>query len=213
MTAEQAHPPSRVDRRKERTRNALLGAARQFLSEGRTSVSIQEITDAADVGFGSFYNHFESKEGLFAAAVDTTLQGYAVLLEELVAGYDDPAEVFAVSFRMTGRLQRQLPEMVRVLLHEGMSILTHDSGLAPRARRDIVAAQAAGRFDVSDADLALMAAGGALLGLLQLLEENPDLDAGESSDAMTRQILRMFGLSTAEADELVSRALPPQPAL
>jgi AcrR family transcriptional regulator len=213
MTADAADAPTRVDRRKERTRNALLGAARQFLSEGRTSVSIQEITDAADVGFGSFYNHFESKEVLFAAAVDTTLQGYALLLDELVSGYDDPAEVFSVSFRMTGRLQRQLPEMVRVLLHEGMTILTHDSGLAPRARRDIAAAQAAGRFDVPDPELALMAAGGALLGLLQLLEENPDLDAGERSDAMTRQILRMFGLSPEEAQELVSRALPPQPAL
>ncbi|WP_336275766.1 hypothetical protein [Nocardioides sp. B-3] len=58
-----------------------------------------------------------------------------------------------------------------------------------------------------------MAAGGALLGLLQLLEENPDSDAGERSDAMTQQILRMFGLSATEAAELVARELPPQPAL
>jgi AcrR family transcriptional regulator len=208
-----AEVPTRVDRRKERTRNALLGAARQFLAEGRTSVSIQEITDAADVGFGSFYNHFESKDALFEAAVDSTLQAYAVLRDALVAGYDDPAEVFAVSFRMTGRLQRQVPEMVRVLLHEGMRILTHDEGLAPRARRDIEAARAAGRFDVPDVELALMAAGGALLGLLQLLEENPELDAGEHSDAMTIQVLRMFGMSPAEAAELVARDLPPQPDL
>jgi AcrR family transcriptional regulator len=206
-----ADVPTRVDRRKERTRNALLGAARLFLSEGRTSVSIQEITDAADVGFGSFYNHFESKEALFEAAVDSTLQAYAVLRDALVAGYDDPAEVFSVSFRMTGRLQRQVPELVRVLLHEGMRILTHDEGLAPRARHDIAAAAEAGRFDVPDPQLALMAAGGALLGLLQLLEENPDLDAGERSDAMTRQVLRMFGMSPAEAAELVARELPPQP--
>jgi AcrR family transcriptional regulator len=211
MTADAADVPSRVDRRKERTRNALLGAARTFLSEGRTNVSIQEITDAADVGFGSFYNHFETKEALFEAAVDSTLQAYAVLRDALVAGYDDPAEVFSVSFRMTGRLQRQLPEMVRVLLHEGMRILTHDEGLAPRARRDIETAREAGRFDVPDAELALMAAGGALLGLLQLLEANPDLDAGERSDAMTTLVLRMFGMSPEEAAELVSRELPPQP--
>ena len=125
--------------------------------------------------------------------------------DALVAGYDDPAEVFSVSFRMTGRLQRQVPEMVRVLLHEGMRILTHDEGLAPRAKRDIAAAMEAGRFDVPDPGLALMAVGGALLGLLQLLEENPDLDAGERSDAMTIQVLRMFGMSPAEAAELVAR--------
>lgn len=205
--------PTRVDRRKERTRSALLGAARQFLADGRTSVSIQQITDAADVGFGSFYNHFESKDALFEAAVDSTLHAYAVLRDELVAGYDDPAEVFSVSFRMTGRLQRQVPEIFRVLLHDGMRVLTRDEGLAPRAQDDIAAAAGAGRFDVPDPQLALMAAGGALLGLLQLLEENPDFDAGERSDAMTMQVLRMFGMSAAEAEELVSRDLPAQPNL
>ena len=151
--------PTRVDRRKQRTRAALLAAARQFLAEGRSSVSIQQITDAADVGFGSFYNHFESKEALFEAAVEEVLETYAALRDELVAGYDDPAEVFSVSFRMTGRLQRQLPEMVRVLLNEGTGILVRDSGLAPRARRDIQAAVDAGRFDIENAQLGLMAAG------------------------------------------------------
>ena len=92
-----------------------------------------------------------------------------------------------------------------------MRILTHDEGLAPRAQRDIAAAMEAGRFDAFDPELALMAAGGALLGLLQLLEENPDLDAGERSDAMTIQVLRMFGMSPAEAAELMARELPPQP--
>lgn len=210
MTAEPTSP-TRVDRRKERTRNALLGAARQFLSEGRTSVSIQEITDAADVGFGSFYNHFESKEALFEAAVDDVLKAYAVMRDELVAGYDDPAEIFAVSFRMTGRLQRQVPELVRVLLHEGMGVLTHDEGLAPRARRDITAAAEAGRFDVPNPELALMAAGGALLGLLQLLEHQPDADAVALSDEMTQQVLRMFGMTKRDAARLCARPLPPQP--
>ena len=31
---------------------------------------ILEITQAADVGMGSFYNHFETKEQLFDAAVE-----------------------------------------------------------------------------------------------------------------------------------------------
>jgi hypothetical protein len=81
--------------------------------------------------------------------------------------------VFAVSFRMTGRLQRQIPEMVRVVLNTGMSIMLRDEGLAPRARRDILAAQEGGRFEPMDPDMAVMAAGGALLGLLQLLDSTP----------------------------------------
>jgi len=205
--------PGRVDRRKERTRSALLGAARQLLSEGRTNVSIQEITDAADVGFGSFYNHFESKEVLFEAAVESTVEDWALLRDQIVAGFDDPAEVFAVSFRMAGRLQRQAPELARALINSGLGVLTHDHGLAPRARRDIEAATAAGRFDVEDPDVALMAAGGSLLGLLHWLDLHPHADAAALSDEMAERVLRMFGMPKREAAKLCTRPLPPQPEL
>ncbi|WP_280263898.1 TetR/AcrR family transcriptional regulator [Nocardia abscessus] len=212
MTAEPV-VRNRVDRRRERTRNALLGAARKFLSEGRSAVSIQEITDAADVGFGSFYNHFESKEQLFDEAVRSALQVYSEMRDSIVELYDDPAEIFAVSFRMTGRLQRQLPEMVRVLLNSGTSVLLRDEGLAPRARRDIMAAQESGRFEPMDPDMAIMAAGGALLGLLQLLDARPDADADELADEMTCHVLRMFGMNKRTAQKLTSTELPPQPQL
>ncbi|WP_040820924.1 TetR/AcrR family transcriptional regulator [Nocardia jiangxiensis] len=204
---------NRIDRRRERTRNALLGAARKFLSEGRSAVSIQEITDAADVGFGSFYNHFDSKDQLFDEAVRSILQIYSEMRDGIVALYEDPAEVFAVSFRMTGRLQRQIPEGVRVILHSGMPVLLRDEGLAPRARRDIIAAQEASRFEPMDPDIAIMAAGGALLGLLQLLDANPDADAGALTDEMTFRVLRMFGMNKRAAQKLVSTELPPQPQL
>lgn len=209
--AVEATSPGRVDRRKERTRNALVRAARQLLAEGRTHVSIQEITDAADVGFGSFYNHFDSKESLFTVAVESTVEDWALLRDQIVAGYEDPAEVFAVSFRMAGRLQRQAPELARALLNSGLGVLTHDQGLAPRARRDIVAATQAGRFDVEDPDIALMAAGGSLLGLLHWLDVHPGADAAALSDEMAARVLRMFGMTKRDAMRLCTRPLPPQP--
>ncbi len=62
---------SRYTRRRQQTRDALLGAARALIAEGRASeASIQEITDRADVGFGSFYNHFDTKAELFAVAAE-----------------------------------------------------------------------------------------------------------------------------------------------
>ena len=60
---------SRLDRRKARTRQALIDAAVRLIAEGRGDrASIQEITEEADIGFGSFYNHFDSKEQLFQTA-------------------------------------------------------------------------------------------------------------------------------------------------
>ena len=61
---------SRLDRRKARTRQALIDAAVRLIAEGRGDrASIQEITEEADIGFGSFYNHFDSKEALAVVAL------------------------------------------------------------------------------------------------------------------------------------------------
>jgi len=52
------------------TRNALLKAAmREFLARGFSACSVQDITKAARVPKGSFYNHFKSKQSLAAEIV------------------------------------------------------------------------------------------------------------------------------------------------
>lgn len=74
MTTEApAQSARKPDPRRARTRAALIAAARRLLAEGRVAVSVQEITTEAGVGFGSFYNHFDSKEDLFSEAVANTL--------------------------------------------------------------------------------------------------------------------------------------------
>ena len=52
-------------------RDRLLEAGVQtFSKSGFNGCSVQDITDAASVPKGSFYNHFESKEALAAAALE-----------------------------------------------------------------------------------------------------------------------------------------------
>src|SRR4029079_17741307 len=172
---------NRLDRRKARTRAALIRAAQTLIAQGRTNVPDLEITQAADVGMRSFYNHFETKEQLFEAAIEAVMDGYGQLLEDLTAAIADPAEVFACSFRLTGRLYRTEPELSRVLLNNVLRLLSADSGLAPRARRDIAAAVEAGRFDVEDLDVAVTMTAGALLALGQLLHDQPGRDVEETT--------------------------------
>ena len=58
--APDAQREPRGERRKRETRSRLLEAALRLMAEkGMEGVAINEITEAADVGFGSFYNHFE----------------------------------------------------------------------------------------------------------------------------------------------------------
>ncbi len=199
---------NRLDRRKARTRAALIRAAQTLMAQGRTNVPILEITQAADVGLGSFYNHFETKEQLFEAAVEAVMDGYGQLLDDLTGDIEDPAEVFACSFRLTGRLYRREPELSQVLLNNVLRLLSADTGLAPRARRDIAAAKEAGRFDVEDLDVAVTMTAGALLALGQLLHDQPTRDVEQTTDGVTEDLLRMFGLPRRQAHRICSLPLP-----
>lgn len=56
-------PPSRHERRRLQTRQLLIQTTLQLvLEKGYDAVSIQDITDKADLGRGTFYIHFEDKE-------------------------------------------------------------------------------------------------------------------------------------------------------
>ena len=208
MTEAQPVADNRLERRKMRTRAALIRAAQTFIAAGKLNVPVLEITQAADVGMGSFYNHFDSKEELFQAAVNEVLDELGAILDKLTGEGEDPAETFARSFRLVGRLFRQRPEMSRVLLNTGLTLISADRGLAPRALRDIDAATRAGRFSVDDPVLALAVAGGALMGLGQLLHDQPERDDAEAADRVTRDVLIMFGLPADEAAEICRRPLP-----
>ncbi|QYL18616.1 TetR/AcrR family transcriptional regulator [Mycolicibacterium pallens] len=199
---------NRLERRKMQTRAALVRAAQGFIAAGNLNAPVLEITQAADVGMGSFYNHFESKEELFEAAVNDTLDQLGALLDKLSVDGEDPALTFARSFRIVGRLFRHLPETSRVLLNTGLTLMHSDRGLGPRALRDITVAAEAGRFTVADPELALSVAAGALMGLGQLLRTQPERDGAESSDHATRGVLVMLGLSAEEADEICAQPLP-----
>ncbi|WP_099042182.1 TetR/AcrR family transcriptional regulator [Mycobacterium neglectum] len=199
---------NRLERRKQRTRAALIKAAQSFIAAGKVNVPVLEITQAADVGMGSFYNHFESKEQLFEAAITEVLDTHGALLDELTSSIEDPAETFARSYRLTGRMFRRRPDESQILLANGMTLLASEKGLAPRALRDIREANRVGRFTIKDPELALAMAGGALLGLGNLLRNQPERDDAEAADAVTEDILRLFGLSADEAREICSRPLP-----
>jgi AcrR family transcriptional regulator len=200
--------PSRLDRRKARTRTALIRAAQSFIAAGKMNAPILEITQAADVGMGSFYNHFETKEQLFQAAVEDVLDQHGALLDQLTDGLVDPAEIFAQSFRLTGRLHRREPELSRVLLSNGLALISSDNGLGPRARRDLAAGARAGRFKIDDLDLALAVAAGSALALGQLLHEQPDRGDAAATDRVTEDLLRMFGLPAKESRRICRLPLP-----
>jgi AcrR family transcriptional regulator len=205
-----ARTANRLDRRKARTRQALIDAATRLIAGGRGErASIQEITEVADVGFGSFYNHFESKDQLFHTASGEVLERWGQMIDRACVNISDPAEVFAVSLRISGRLGWTHPGIASFLAGAGLDLPDMPQGLAPRALRDIKAGQAAGRFTIASTEVALAAVAGGLLGLLRLRQRHPGRVEQTAVDQLTEAMLRLLGIPAPEAARLAGLPLPP----
>jgi hypothetical protein len=116
--------------------------------------------------------------------------------------------VFATSLRISGRLAWTHPEIATFITGVGLDLLDAPRGLAPRALRDIRAGQSAGRFTITDAEIALSAAAGGLLGLLRLHERDPERVTETTVDELTEACLRLLGVPATQARRLSRLRLP-----
>ncbi|KVA06925.1 TetR family transcriptional regulator [Burkholderia latens] len=211
-------------RRKEATRMRLLQAAFALMAEkGRDNVAISEITETADVGFGSFYYHFDSKDGIFAALTQWVFDDFADGLERLASGLSDPAEVVSVCVRHTLMRARRERLWGRFLMREGVSARALDHGLGQRLRRDSERGIAARRFVVGDPFMSVLAMTGTILAAIAA--DAYAADAADSADAgaaaapsghdsrlperAAAVVLQTLGLTWAEARDVANRPLPP----
>jgi AcrR family transcriptional regulator len=201
-------PVDRSARRRARTHARLLEAARVlFARQGVEVTRINEITEQADVGFGSFYNHFDSKEAIVEAVLQETIAAQGAAVDAVTRDLDDPAEVMAVAHRYFVNLAASDPTWGWLLVRLEVS---HDialRALRPYASRDLKRGLDSGRFRVPDPELALAQFGGALLAVMRFV-----LD-GHATPSTARHhaegILRMLGVAPADAAEISGRPMPP----
>jgi AcrR family transcriptional regulator len=197
--------PGRHARRRERTRTQLVDAARKlFARQGIDNTRINEITD---VGFGSFYNHFESKEAIVDAVLAEAVAAQGEAIDAATAELDDPAEVVAAAHRSLLNLARSDPDWGWLVVRLDLSLSLR--ALGPFARRDLERGIKAGRFEVPNKRVALFAMGGALLGVMRdVLDGQAPRDADRHH---AEGVLRMLGLTAVDAAEVARRPLPEVP--
>ncbi|MFO1407870.1 MAG: TetR/AcrR family transcriptional regulator [Steroidobacteraceae bacterium] len=216
---------ARGSRRRRETRGKLLRAAFELMARrGMDGVAVNEITEAADVGFGSFYNHFESKDAIHDALVEHVFEGYADALDRALAGVEDPAEVMAASVRHTLRRAEQDDTWARFLIREALSERMLQRGLGLRLLRDIRRGQDSGRFTGDDELVALLAVAGTTLTAISVHVQHRTGAAGTLPAELRRRlglpgralpervalaVLRFLGVPDADARRIARRALPP----
>lgn len=197
----------RRSRRREQTRERLINAARGLMAErGFTEVGIAEITAAADLGTGTFYNYFPSREHLLAAVAEDSMEKVGDALDRQVSGLADPAEAFAGSLRHLVR--HALTDRVwgGFLVQMGAAHPALLRILGPRAQRDLLRGVETGRFSIEDLDLATTCTFGSLVAAIQLAMESEH--RGEADQLFARAMLRMVGVPADEATEVAARELP-----
>lgn len=195
-------------RRRAETRARLVEAARVLMAtKGVHATSIQEITDAADLGFGTFFNHFPSKEALAEAVLEETVEAFASSGESLAATLTDPAERLAAGIRHTVQRAENDPAFGRFLARTALAGTERlRTGLARRLAYDIEDGIAKHRLHVPDPLVATIAAGGAVLAcIVARLNRELGADAAERTAAA---VLQMVGVPAKEAARLARRPLP-----
>ena len=204
-------------RRKRETHDKLLEAAfRLFAERGVDAVAINEITEAADVGFGSFYNHFASKEAIHEAVVDAVFGQFGETLDRLTNDVDDPAEVLAICVRHTIQRAHDEPRWGGLFLREGFGVPAVTRGLGVRLLRDVRRGIEAKRFAIADPTMATMLAGGCVMATIAAqsttgaprLAGALGLDEKNLASRAAAVILEAFGVARAEALGIAAKPLP-----
>jgi len=76
------------DRRIKRTRRALAAAMKELAAErAYESITVRDITDRADVGYATFYRHYDSKDALMLELFQSVTDSLEALPVEAGAEY------------------------------------------------------------------------------------------------------------------------------
>ena len=92
----------RRERKKMQSRKAILDAAvEQFSQKGFKETSVADIMNAADLGIGTFYNYFQSKEEILVQLIQQMVTEVAEALRELKAANRPADELLEAGCRIT----------------------------------------------------------------------------------------------------------------
>ena len=199
--------PNRQARRKETTRRKLLSAAMEiFGDKGINDTTVNDITERADVAYGTFYNYFTSIEELAPQVIRQKVREHLDEVHAKLAGQKDIVVMVAISVRelakkvLSDRTMHWLSERPVIMVDELMRSL-HDDADAQHST-----GLEAGKFSLpcSREQMHLFSSWG-FTGMLQDgLQNRPVPD--DLADAMARIYLRVLGVKDSDVAKAIAKA-------
>jgi AcrR family transcriptional regulator len=125
VTSQPALPPAPLPRRRRRSQENRLrlfrAALELFAQRGFAHTTVEDITNAADLGKGTFFNYFPSKDHILLAFAEMQLEKLQATVAHLrTNGQSIPQFLRTLGVRMTEEPGRN-PSMVRALLLANLS--------------------------------------------------------------------------------------------
>ena len=107
--------PNRATRKRARTRAAILAAARSLCAaEGHGTITVADIAEAADIGIGTFYYHFATKDAVLVALVEEFMRRMAEGTASHREEHPDPIDRLRAGFAVCIDFSREEQELLRV---------------------------------------------------------------------------------------------------
>jgi AcrR family transcriptional regulator len=203
-----ALPLQRVDRRRARTRAALVQAGRTLLAHRDVEgLSVDEIVAAADVAKGSFYNHFADKD-VFAREIGAVVRRQAEdAVERANAAIDDPALRLARALCVFVRFAIEHRDSAQVLWRLNSGATMADAPVNRGLREEVREISKAAPLVHPDLETGvLLVMGTIIISMRHALEERAVTPPSTVAAHMSAGMLRSLGLSPKRAQILADRA-------
>lgn len=200
-------PIGRFARRRQKNREALLRSASSVMSEkGMDGATMLEIAERADVGAGTVYNYFKSKDELAIAVLEEMMHSLALRIDYTTRDFKDPAQVYAFGVRTVLETATMDVRWKQLLNRSEVIADALFRRMGPFAIRDLQRATDAGRFQIRDAAVVFRMASHAIVGI------SLAITTGETSkkarDEAVVHLLCMNGMGAEAAFELAMRPRP-----
>ncbi len=111
---------NRYQRRKEKTKQDILAAARKVLAEkGYHNAKIIDIAAAADVGVGTFYLHYQTKDAVFLELIDETARLLKEEIEHARSTMESAVEKLREANRAFFRFAQENRDLLKIVFGHG----------------------------------------------------------------------------------------------
>ena len=200
--------PSRRDRRKLATRQALIDATHDLLaSRSIDGLSVDEIAMRADIAKGTFYNYFPDKDALAREVASDMRKRIENAIARANEDIDDAAERIGRAFCCVLELALSAPKQAAAMMRLFPHALDPAAPINSGVRRDVADGIAQGRIVASSEDVAVACIVGVFMaGVNRALDLAVDQARGFAQELGTI-LLHGLGLSRAQAARIMREAV------